>query len=427
MSRTKLLIEPYTYYSLTEKRLLFYNTFSGDALCTTKKECIMFFKKVKDRSIEFSSLSGDINDFIFALKDKYMISLFNSVSKIPGLDYNTEIVVNDLKKLKKQDSIRLEGYIRTINLFLTTKCAFNCNYCTNANYQFLCCYKNEKNDDMQWDDLELIIQQIPLSTKINILGGDILRYPEILKVLEYINTKDYNDIAIFLNANTFDENNIKTIQAVAERVKTNILISPDNISFIKKYSRQFNYPNVYFSALITEEQEYNAMVQNMPESLLKNCSFHPYYTSENELFFEQNVFLEEEDIFDQKQSTLDIERKKLLNINHFGKLSILPDGNVHTILKRSQIGNILEESLHSIVEKELLNKGSWFETRKEYLPCNLCSYNELCPSPSGLENLIGKYNLCFYNPYQAKWQGEEGYITVEEWREQQIAAENKPD
>ena len=24
---------------------------------------------------------------------------------------------------------------------------------------------------------------------------------------------------------------------------------------------------------------------------------------------------------------------------------------------------------------------------------------------------------CKYNPYIAKWQGEEGYITVEEWRE----------
>ena len=49
--------------------------------------------------------------------------------------------------------------------------------------------------------------------------------------------------------------------------------------------------------IVEDEQQYNDSARLINEYNIKEYSIHPYYTGENIHFFEDNIFLNKEDIF----------------------------------------------------------------------------------------------------------------------------------
>jgi len=82
-----------------------------------------------------------------------------------------------------------------------------------------------------------------------------------------------------------------------------------------------------------------------------------------------------------------------MNKHDFGKLHIMPDGNVYANVNHPVLGNIYADGINKIVRKEIEEGISWFRIRNQ-APCNDCIYQWLCPPPSNYEIAIGRTNLC---------------------------------
>ena len=121
----------------------------------------------------------------------------------------------------------------------------------------------------------------------------------------------------------------------------------------------------------------------------------PVYDNTNLPFFEEQVFLEKEDIFSKPISMQEIMRNQVLNTHKFGKLFVASNGDVRAgSVLEAPIGNLHTESIRRLVHKEMTEGKSWLHIRNRK-PCCDCIYQWLCPSPSDYESVIGRPNLCY--------------------------------
>lgn len=125
----------------------------------------------------------------------------------------------------------------------------------------------------------------------------------------------------------------------------------------------------------------------------ENIEVRPVFTGENFDFFENNIYLTEEDIMHPDCDKQDVFAHQVMNTNFWGRLSILPDGHVYSNLNLPPLGN-LEDRLYDLIVDEMKSHRAWRWTRDEITPCKDCLFRYLCPSPSNYELVIGKPNLC---------------------------------
>jgi len=143
---------------------------------------------------------------------------------------------------------------------------------------------------------------------------------------------------------------------------------------------------------ITSLDDYEQAEEIIEQFQIEKYSLKPVYNGDNIDFFIENVFLTKEDILTIPMSIKDFFFKQCMNTD-FGKLNILPTGDIYANLNHPALGNIYLHSIYEIVQKELDEGKSWMRIRNE-APCNTCLYQYLCPSPSDYEIAIGKPNLC---------------------------------
>jgi pseudo-rSAM protein len=132
------------------------------------------------------------------------------------------------------------------------------------------------------------------------------------------------------------------------------------------------------------------------EYQLHNYALHSFYTKENLTFFEEQVYMNREDIFRTKISLQQIFAHQKLNTIFFGSLTILPNGEVYTNVNAPSLDNLVVYILLDLISKEMLEKQRGERIRDDE-PCAKCLYQYLCPSSSNYENVIGKPNLCHIN------------------------------
>lgn len=119
----------------------------------------------------------------------------------------------------------------------------------------------------------------------------------------------------------------------------------------------------------------------------------PVFTGDNLEFFEQCIYIFKEDISDCSYDKKDIFAHQVMNSNYWGRLSILPDGNVYSNINNSPIGT-MEDSVYDLLIKEMKSRSAWRLTRDIVPECEKCLYRYLCPPPSNYGFVIGKFNLC---------------------------------
>lgn len=100
------------------------------------------------------------------------------------------------------------------------------------------------------------------------------------------------------------------------------------------------------------------------------------------------------------------------------KICIDSKGDFKICLKMDwHCGNIENHSLNEIINKSELTKY-WILSKKNVDVCKDCEYRYSCrdcrANVKDPENIYSQPAKCTYNPYIAKWQGEEGYVPVEE-------------
>lgn len=169
--------------------------------------------------------------------------------------------------------------------------------------------------------------------------------------------------------------------------KANLHIMATGDAVLDKLPQEVNY-----TFLVTSEQEYEAAMEFEGKYRLEHTDIVPVYTGNNLSFFEECLYMDEEGIQDIALDKREVFIRQKLNIQDFGRLTVIADGKVYANPNRSAIGHI-GETPHAIVYRELTEGSSWLRIRDQK-PCCDCIYRWLCPSPSHYEDVIGKPNLC---------------------------------
>jgi len=100
------------------------------------------------------------------------------------------------------------------------------------------------------------------------------------------------------------------------------------------------------------------------------------------------------------------------------KLCIDANGNIKNCLSMNRsFGNIKDTTLSEAIEKEGF-KDLWFITKDQIDVCKDCEFRYMCTDCRCFikdpDNIYSQPAKCHYNPYIAKWAGEEGYVPIEE-------------
>lgn len=324
--------------------------------------------------------SGDIINYIDSYKENKpfiippQLRLYNDVSSIKndkGLSLG-EVILRNLSE---------------VTIFLPGNCKNNCNDCFSYSKQFIHCFQYNGNDFLDYNEYTDMFVKLDSCgvSKLNIVINDfsnqtvkdilITRFANNLKKYFYFNILQLNDDVISL----FNENDFLNIY-----IDNKFPINKLNILKNKTEKLKINWIYIVETSGDIERTEEDP-----------NGSIMPFYNKNNLSFFEQYVYITYDDLLDQPINKQSIFRRQVLNENFFGKIYILPSGDIYSNLNSSCLGNIKNISFGQIIYNELSDSKVWLLTRESTQnSCNECANRFLCPSISNYELVLDKTDLC---------------------------------
>lgn len=157
------------------------------------------------------------------------------------------------------------------------------------------------------------------------------------------------------------------------------------------YSNTQHFSNVEYYVLIQNELDLEIALR----AKYSNLRIYPYYNGNNLSFFEKYVYIDEKGILENKLKKKDIFINQVCNSNFFGKLFVMPNGEIQGSNHSSMIGNI-DDSIYQILEKLLLPTSPWMQIR-DVGKCKECIFQFFCPPISNYEFALEKFELCYKN------------------------------
>lgn len=153
------------------------------------------------------------------------------------------------------------------------------------------------------------------------------------------------------------------------------------------------YTWIFFVRSVGEYQRIREQLRVHPQGL-SSYRFLPIYTGHNDDFFRENVYVDPDELLQLDHDMQEIHRNGLLNSYFFGRLTLTPDGMVHTHLDAPPLGNLRTHSWETLIGRACSRKNSaWFRIRGRQA-CGVCVYKNLCPPLSLYEEVIGQSCLC---------------------------------
>jgi pseudo-rSAM protein len=371
-------IEPYVHVNITNGCVLLYNTLDGVSIVSYEAKVIELLKEILQKDncgVVFLTheryKQNDINNFIRKLREKYMGGVIDvDLSKgkpVQLLPFSNLSNTHELYKKHNFSSGKILRFLSEISIYV--------DHTTNIT------------------NLIPFLQSLPGNLAINIVGNleNVTNYIELLSFLAQLSSSKKMICAY---------TNVIPLQPVFGN-NFSYLISVDFLVDMQQwnYSRQLllnqDLPFEYIFEISSfgDCQQAKKLVEQFE---IEKYQLKPVYTGNNIVFFEKNVFITKGDILSEPISLKDIFANQSMNIYDFGKINIMPNGDVYANVKHPVLGNIYTNSIHEIIYKEVEEGKSWLRIRNQE-PCSTCIYQWLCPSPSDYEMVIGRPNLCHIN------------------------------
>lgn len=397
-------LKSYVYVEFKKDKILLYNTHTGDYIETELTGAIALISQMYEpENLGVTLLSkeiqsdANIRNFVEIILEKQMGDIME-VEKMPDKPVRLIPILNlqkDIDKLKKrgEDSILIGKdtmhYLLELNIYLNDFCTVGCPDCKKYCRQIHCCTANSTNQELPADEIENLFRQIQYSSvgKINILGGNIFKYQNIIKLQELF--ESFKEILhCYFHYENYEEN------ILSDSLHTDITVNfPLKENIFKNTWRKINKEKTVVHFIIENEKQYVESENLIDRFCISKYHIKPFFAGNNLNFFQENIFIDKEDIFSKTLSIREIFRNKKLNSNFFGSLFIFPDGTATANLNAIPIGNIKNNTILELIYKELLDNTAWRKIRDSQ-PCTECLYQFICPAPSNYEFIIGKSNLC---------------------------------
>lgn len=371
-------IEPYVYVGLTNQCVLLYNTLDGETIESDQVEVIELLKEtLQKENYGVVLLTGkrcqnkNINAFIRELRKKYMgdiidiaLSSGRPVQLLPFFNFT---IPNKFEIYKKHNFYSYRNASKNI---------FEINI--------------HVNSETEITKVIPFLQSAPDKLTFNIIGN-IKGVVNSSELLSFFN--QHPALKNIVCAYT----DIPSLELVFNnkfscRILVKFPIDLDLWAKSLQILRVQTLPYIYIFEVSSEEdcQQAEQLIEKFRINKYQIC---PIYTGSNIGFFEENVFINKEDILSVPISIKDIFANQAVNFYDFGKINIMPNGDVYANVNHPALGNIDTHSIQEIVQKEVDEGKSWFRIRTQ-APCTDCVYQWLCPPPSDYEIVIGRPNLC---------------------------------
>ena len=306
-------------------------------------------------------------------------------------------LLNDPEKVKDEKGYTLREdvleCVHEVNFYFSSPCQQKCVHCQDYYKQFLYCSSLSKESVLCLVEYQQLLDRFSTIglKKINLLGGHLYDSDLFRGFLNLLAQYDF-EVDIYIHITHLNEaiiplllerNNI-TLIVLADGEVNNMKIEEAE-AFLSRISHTWRF-------VISSIPEYVRFGDYIDSYGLQG-SVIPFYNGNNQEFFIDNVYLSLEDILLNPIGKQQIFTRQVMNENFFGKLTIMPNGDVYANVNVKVLGNLKSNSLNELVYKEMSQKESWF-LKRENQPCCDCVYKLLCPSPSNCELAIGKMNLC---------------------------------
>jgi len=409
-----LYIEPYVHITLKNENVLLYNTVNGESIRYFNEPFIAaLIKKLINKKnrwvlmIDEKTLSSTtIQKFIDEIRNKFIGDIIptNWSNKKPFIFVPYPIINRKLgKQLNlpgKNKTLEYGNYLNEITLYIN-------NLSIKEFYHYHELYKQTTgyySDNLLLKQLDLnLIENIFKKNKyiflqkVNVAGGNILKHPEIINIVNYLNSLNLL-ISYFLPYSTLNYENISSLNLINQNNSVLKIMFPANVTFDIVFKSitllKNNKSKQYFIFIIEDESKFEVIEKIISETGIEKHQIIPYFNGTNIDFFKEMVYLDEQTLLDLRQNQKKIFANSTLNQLNFGHLTIIPNGNVFGNVNFPKSGNIKQQQLIDCIFDELSNYKSWLKTRNKVNPCKNCIYQNLCPPLSDYESIIKQHNLC---------------------------------
>lgn len=397
-------ILPHVYYSTTEKTALLYNTQNGYALHVFDTDILHLLEQMHEKknlgvvkTTGKNLLRQNMMNFVdesvknnLCFIREYDPKFPKPVQLMPILNLQKEV-----DKLSREEGRSLGEeilqYLSDVTFYLNSPCSQHCPQCSSYYKQFYHCTCDLQNREMDFDFLKFLFKQISCSPvrRLAITGGNPFAYSYFKELIVFLrHEKIFPLFGIhYLNVDLKNNDFFTDFQ-------TEIFITfPVEKDYLENIMLLPAINNLKLVFEISSQDDYDFTETFIQQNTITNYDIRPFYNHNNEQFFEENVYLNRDDIFCTPILQRIIFAHQKLNTNYFGSIHIFSNGDIKANPNKKTIGNINNNTIQKILEKELISNTSWRIIRDKE-PCNRCIYCFLCPSPSNYEFVIRKNNLC---------------------------------
>ncbi len=374
-----IILNKFVYYTVKSNKLFFFDTllkkhflFEGKILASifqnlTNPYVVELNKKTQNNRevLSFVTVIEENNMGYISNKEEFVFYPIVRNSAVRRNDLVISELTLHLKYLQKKE-----------NNTLYPKCK-----------QFLYPKKSLRDNQLSLKAINKVVNLIfNKHLKINVI------------VTQYFFINNIEDIICFFDNLKISVNfylTIDSIQFINKYYRNHFLyhILIDNPEQIKIINKTLNKENVKYIFITSSEIDYHNYINNASIFKLSNFEVKPYFNGLNLKFFQENVFNDVEDIISQDQTIYTILEKKYFSSLLYGKMIMLPNGEIYTNMNANSLGNI---SLINKIHKSLLqeNNQTWYLSRNNLTPCSYCLFSELCPPVSNYELAMKTNNLC---------------------------------
>lgn len=405
-------LESYVHISIKGNHILMYNPYNGKILEYCDQPFILKYIKrlLRPDNLRIIPLKQweldqtEFSPFLKTIKEYYLGDIIvadksrNKPVQLPPLVK----IQKDVTYLKNDDQ-RSVGenileYLSNLWIYLNDSCTLSCSLCNSAFRQFpYCTAKTNGKRELDLARLKKLLEQTRSVSSCNFhfLGGNILNYSHWDNVLEIVTSHPANFFYLhYLNAYA-NIDKCSRLKSCALGLKI-LLNFPVQLEPLAKVLDTLHNSGIEYTLLfpIRNQQEFASAEEISSHYGTNKSEYYPLFDGSNTEFFQDNLFIDRAEISELRPTLKEIYARGVVNAFNFGHISVLPNGRIFANLNAPALGNIAQDSLYCLMEKELNHGVSWRKIRKHVTPCRSCTFEQLCPPISNTNLVMGKYDLC---------------------------------
>jgi pseudo-rSAM protein len=344
--------------------------------------------------------NSEIRDFISGLRNSHSGDLIRAIGDTRPAVIRPRPVLVNYPPPEEFPGFNVGDYLKNIYFSLNASEIPAAHGYTWAMYQFPCFTYNERGYT-ELAPADVLKNYLPYDgipgLTMDLTGADITQYSRLDELITHLK-KLVSSVVFHIPFPCHDPEVIEQlIRLKNSRISFYVTLPEgtsllpgliDNPWFRLKKSR------IDFNFIIRSLEEYNNVAAILSETGLKRVFFLPYYDKENMEFFRENIFLSRDDIMGSKPGQRQVYSRQILNDQGFGKLYVMPSGEVFANMNEAPLGNIHNETITGLVKREIYTGKGWNLNRMQVSPCSGCLYRFLCPPVGNYERFMQRFNFC---------------------------------